>query len=117
MQLEGRMRACAAASAAAVASLLAIAACGSGDDRVVAPDVAGLHPDAAAERICDAGLTWTPEVNQGVGQGLRPKEIVARLKATGSTPTAGTMVEEETQVVVLIDSPSPAAALFATACP
>lgn len=104
-----------AASVVAVALLLTVAACGGGDDRVVVPDVAGLRPAEAAERICDAGLTWRSELDQGVERGLSPKQIMARLRVSGTTPAAGTTVETGSEVLVAIDSPAASAVVLSGA--
>lgn len=103
------MRACAAASAVVVASLLAITACGGGDYRVVVPDVAGLPIEEAFERVCANNLElarpdfsargpssdWTPR------QGGTDPAVVA----LSTVPAAGTKVEHGVAITVAIRSP------------
>lgn len=103
------MRACAAASAVAVASLLAIAACDGGDDRVIVPDVSRLPMETAFKRICGADLTLTaPDfTKRGPSSNWKPRpgRIHPDVVALSTNPPAGSRVDRRTAVTVAIRSP------------
>lgn len=86
---------------------------GGGDDGVVVPDVAGLHPDAAAERICAAGLApGGVDASATLPEARSSEDALARLVVRASDPRAGSRVARGTPVTLRTAVPEGAGTVF-----